>query len=293
LRIVNYLTAKGPSLGLVRDARVAPLAAWADLFELIDAWDDARITELARNAEATLPLGDLQLLAPLTPRRNLLCIGWNYRAHFEEGKGMRGAKGPEAPPEHPTLFTKASGAAAGPTDDIPLHEGVTAKLDWEAELAVVIGRRGVDIAEADALDHVFGYMAANDVSARDLQHRHGGQWFKGKSLDRCCPLGPWVVTRDEIPDPQTLDVTCRVNGVVKQSANTQQQMFGVARLISILSQGMTLMPGDVILTGTPEGVGNSRTPPEYLAHGDVMETEIAGIGVLRNRIVRQGGDAGL
>ena len=285
MRLVSFQSPTGPAVGLVQGNRVTPVTTAHTLLDLIENWHDQGEALVHHLTGPDLSLDALQLLAPIYPRRNLFCIGWNYRAHFDEGKSQRGAKGPEAPPEHPTLFSKATGCVAGPYDNLPLHQRITAKLDWEAELAVVIGRKGIDIAETDALDHVFGYMVANDVSARDMQQRHGGQWFKGKSLDASCPLGPWIVTRDEIPDPQELDIFCRVNGIIKQQANTRQQMFGVARLIAILSEGMTLYPGDIILTGTPEGIGNSRNPPEFLADGDVMETEIAGIGILRNSII--------
>ncbi|MBI2323446.1 MAG: fumarylacetoacetate hydrolase family protein, partial [Chloroflexi bacterium] len=163
--------------------------------------------------------------------------------------------------------------------------------DWEAELAVVIGSAGRDIDERRALGHVFGYTVANDVSVRDHQRtRHGGQWFKGKSFDTHCPLGPWIVSADEIPDPQALAISSRINGETKQSSNTRHMVFTVARIIAELSIGMSLEPGDVILTGTPSGVGFARTPPEFLEVGDVMEMEIEGIGVLRNRVVAYGAD---
>ena len=170
--------------------------------------------------------------------------------------------------------------------DAALHEECTARLDWEVELAVVIGRAGANIREADAAAHVFGYAVANDVSARDLQRAHGNQWLKGKSLDGSSPMGPWIVTRDEIADPQALALECRVNGVVKQRSNTRHQVFRIPRILAELSQGMTLLPGDVVFTGTPDGVGNARQPPEYLQDGDLLESEIEGIGVLRNRIRR-------
>ena len=161
------------------------------------------------------------------------------------------------------------------------------QLDYEVELAVVIGREGRDIEERDALEHVFGYTIANDVSVRDVQRTwHGGQWFKGKNFDTHLPLGPWIVTADEIPDPQTLRLTTRVNGVTKQDSNTKHMVFPVARIIAELSAGLTLRPGDVIITGTPEGVGMGRTPPEWLRPGDIVELEIERIGILRNRVER-------
>jgi 2-keto-4-pentenoate hydratase/2-oxohepta-3-ene-1,7-dioic acid hydratase in catechol pathway len=231
-----------------------------------------------------LKLSSVQVLAPIPrPRRNVFCVGWNYLEHFEEGKKMR--VGPQQEmPAHPTFFTKCAGAVNGPYGRIPLHPGVTGKLDWEVELGVVIGRGGRDIKEADAMKHVFGYTVVNDVSARDVQRQHGQQWFKGKSLDGLCPMGPWIVTADEVRDPGELRVTTRVNGVVKQDSSTRHMYFKIPRIIAELSAGMTLEPGDVISTGTPQGVGHARTPPEFLKAGDLLETEIEGIGLLRNRV---------
>jgi len=228
-------------------------------------------------------LGTLHLMAPIPrPRKNVLCVGWNYVEHFEEGARARPQV--QEMPAHPAFFTKAPTAVNGPFDPIPLHAGVTEKLDWEVELGVVIGRGGRNIAEADAMKHVYGYTVINDVSARDVQRQHGQQWFKGKSLDGTCPMGPWIVTADEVPDPHALKVTSRVNGVIKQDSSTSLMYFRIPRIIAELSAGMTLEPGDVISTGTPAGVGHARTPPEFMQAGDVLETEVAGIGALRNKI---------
>lgn len=236
-----------------------------------------------RRALRGIPLEECQLLAPIrTLNRNVFCTGWNYRAHFEEGRPRRAPD--REPPAVPAFFTKATTTVIGPYDAVPSHGSLTEKLDWEVELAVVIGIKGRDITEGDAPEHIFGYMVANDISARDLQRDHGGQWFKGKSLDGTCPLGPWLVTSDEVADPQNLDIRCDVNGSQVQHASTRQMVFSVARLVSELSQGLTLLPGDVLLTGTPEGVGNSRTPPMYLTPGDILRSEISGIGVLQNEV---------
>ena len=186
-------------------------------------------------------------------------------------------------PEVPVFFTKAPTTVSGPFDEIPRHRGVTAQMDWEVELGVSVGRGGRNIARADALDHVFGYTVVNDLTARDLHQRHT-QWFKGKSLDGSCPMGPVVVTADEFGDPQDTRVSLRVNGVTKQDATTADMIFPVATIIEWLSKGLTLEPGDIIATGTPEGVGMGRTPQEWLHDGDIVETEVAGIGVMRNRI---------
>lgn len=229
------------------------------------------------------PLAGLRLLAPFPrPVRNVICLGWNYADHLAEGARARGKE--QKLPEHPVFFTKATTSVIGPEAEVVLDERVTQQLDWEVEVAVVIGPGGRDIPEERALEHVFGYTVVNDVSARDLQFRHQ-QWFKGKSLDTCCPMGPWIVTADEIPDPQNLTLRMRVNGMVKQQSTTRNMIFPVRRIIAELSLGLTLEAGDVIATGTPEGVGFARTPPEFLRPGDVMEAEVEGIGLLRNRVV--------
>ena len=171
----------------------------------------------------------------------------------------------------------------GPFGDVRVDRGATSQVDWEVELGVIIGRTGRNIPADRALEHVFGYTAINDVTARDLQQRHV-QFFKGKSLDGFCPMGPMVVTADEFGDPQAKRLTCRVNGVVKQDGSTGDMIFPVRSIIEWLSRGMTIEAGDIIATGTPEGVGMGRTPPEYLHDGDVLETEVEGIGLMRNRI---------
>ena len=186
-------------------------------------------------------------------------------------------------PTVPVIFTKASTTVTGPFDDIVVDRGVTQQVDWEVELGVVIGAAGRSISRSDALRHVFGYTVINDLSARDLQQQHM-QWFKGKSLDGFCPMGPVVVTADEFGDPQTKRLQLRVNGATKQDSSTAHMIFPVDVIIESLSKGMTLDAGDVIATGTPEGVGMGRTPQEFLNDGDVVETEVEGIGTMRNRI---------
>jgi 2-keto-4-pentenoate hydratase/2-oxohepta-3-ene-1,7-dioic acid hydratase in catechol pathway len=206
----------------------------------------------------------------------------NYAAHAAESLQAKGL--PVTLPTVPVFFTKATTAVTGPFADIPFDASVSTEIDWEVELGVVIGKAGKNIPRDKAFEHVFGYTVINDVSARDIQNSHGGQFFKGKSLDGACPMGPWIVTRDEVPNPHALPLRCRVNGVVKQDSNTSDFIFNIPALIEWLSKGMTLLPGDVIATGTPSGVGFARTPPEFLKPGDVVECEVEGIGTIRNRV---------
>ncbi|MBV9270045.1 MAG: fumarylacetoacetate hydrolase family protein [Candidatus Eremiobacteraeota bacterium] len=222
-----------------------------------------------------------RLAPPVIPQKNVFCVGRNYLEHAKEGARASGRE--LKLPEVPTFFSKAPTAIAAHDAELRWEARVSEQYDYEAELAIVIGSSVKDAAEADAMGAVFGYTCLNDMTARDLQRAHL-QWLKGKSLDETCPIGPWIVTVDEIGDPQKLDVRCRVNGVEKQHGNTSQMIFPLPRIIAELSKGMTLQPGDVIATGTPEGVGFARTPPEFLADGDVVEVEIQNIGVLRNTV---------
>jgi 2-keto-4-pentenoate hydratase/2-oxohepta-3-ene-1,7-dioic acid hydratase in catechol pathway len=214
-------------------------------------------------------------LAPVTPGK-IVAIGLNYLDHIRES-GLE-------PPARPLVFAKFPSSVIGPGEPIVIDQRVTERVDWEVELAVVIGRPARDVAPADALDHVLGYTVANDVSARDLQFSDG-QWVRGKSLDTFCPLGPVVLTADEVPDPQALHLVCRVNGEVVQDATTDLMVFGVAELISFCSRSFTLDAGDVLLTGTPWGCGEFMDPRRSLAPGDVVECEIDGIGTLRNPVI--------
>jgi 2-keto-4-pentenoate hydratase/2-oxohepta-3-ene-1,7-dioic acid hydratase in catechol pathway len=225
----------------------------------------------------------VHLFAPIPrPTRNVYAVGWNYLEHYAEGQAVRDQK--TEYPEHPVFFTKGVHTVNGPYDPIPYDASISTQIDWECELAVIIGTKGRNITEADAMKHVFGYTVINDTTARDVQSkRHGGQWFKGKSLDGHGPIGPWIVPAAGV-DPDSLHLITRVNGVVKQDASTKQMYFKVPRIIAELSLGLTLEPGDIIATGTPPGVGFARKPAEYMRPGDVMETEIAEIGILRNVI---------
>jgi 2-keto-4-pentenoate hydratase/2-oxohepta-3-ene-1,7-dioic acid hydratase in catechol pathway len=253
--------------------------------------EDPSLFERLRTAAASrtggIPLARIRMLAPIPrPRRNVFCVGWNYSEHFQEGASFRadqGTPGAEAIPEYPALFSKNPATVTGPDSDVLFPAPASEQLDWEVELAVIVGRPGHDISEADAMQHVFGYTCANDVSVRDVQRRHGGQWFKGKNFDTHLPMGPWIVTADEL-DASALRVQTRVNGVKKQDSNTKFMVFKIPRLVSEFSVGCRLEAGDIMITGTPEGVGFARKPPEFMKIGDVVEVEIEGIGVLRNRV---------
>lgn len=244
----------------------------------------------AGTAEATGPrvaLANVVLLAPIPrPRRNIFCVGKNYAAHAKEfassgfDAGHTGA--PDELPTDPIVFTKAPECVIGHGSAIWSGEGVTDFLDYEAELAVIVGVGGRGITRADAMRHVWGYTIINDVTARDWQKRHK-QWFLGKSFDTFAPMGPFAVTADAI-DGAALDLSCRVNGELRQHANTRDLIFDIPRLIETISAGITLMPGDIIATGTPEGVGIGRSPPTALRRGDLVEIDITGIGRLENRV---------
>lgn len=278
MRFVRFQGPEGPTLGLLQGEQITPILNAADLQTVILRGADY---ELELDSACTVPADQVKLLAPIEPSRHLFCVGWNYLKHYTESVGKREGQDQDLPVK-PTLFTKPTTSVAHPNQSLPLHATLTSKLDWEVELAVIIGKGGCDISEEHALRHVFGYTVSNDISARDLQRAHGGQWFKGKSLDGTCPLGPCVVTADELGDPQKLDISCHLNGQLMQSSNTRRQIFPVARLIAELSAGMTLLPGDIILTGTPEGIGAARTPPVFIREGDQIECTVQGIGTLKN-----------
>jgi 2-keto-4-pentenoate hydratase/2-oxohepta-3-ene-1,7-dioic acid hydratase in catechol pathway len=288
MRLATCQRDGGTFVGAIIEGRIVDVAP--DMVGLIaggvSALEQARA--IGRSAGGA-PLADVRLLAPIPrPQRDVFCVGWNYSEHFREGQLVRGKDVPADLPEWPALFSKGPNTVTGPDTGVLFPAPHSEQLDWECELAVVIGREGRDITEDKALEHVFGYTCANDVSVRDVQRRHGGQWFKGKNFDTHLPLGPWIVTADEIPNPHELRISTRVNGVTKQDSRTEHMVFTVPRIIRDLSAGMTLVPGDIIITGTPEGVGFARKPPEFLKVGDVVEVDIERIGVLRNTVVAKG-----
>ena len=271
--------------GIMLDEAIVDLSPlFPDLLTLIAAGPAAlvRVREFAAAAPAALPLAEARLLAPIpAPRRNVICLGKNYAEHARESYEARGEQ--VITTEYPVIFTKATTTINGPYDDIPTDDAVSAQMDYEAELAFIIGRPARRVARVDAMNYVFGYTVLNDVTARDLQTAHK-QFHIGKSLDGCCPIGPWIVTADAIPDPHALRITCHVNGELRQDSTGEVMTFDIPAMIEILSRTMTLLPGDIIATGTPSGVGFARKPPVFLRPGDVVECAIDGIGAIRNTI---------
>jgi 2-keto-4-pentenoate hydratase/2-oxohepta-3-ene-1,7-dioic acid hydratase in catechol pathway len=270
--------------GVIRD--VTGVLGDTDLAAVLGSWDTIRPAlegELA--SRPAVPLDSVQLHAPLRPVRNIFCVGKNYSDHVREF-GRSGYDTPErseAIPEAPVIFSKATTSVTGPFDDIDPHHGVTKELDYEAELGVIIGRGGRGITQEHAFEHVWGYTIIDDFTARDLQRQHK-QWLLGKSLDTHCPLGPYAVSADEIADVTALVVESRVNGELRQSAPVADLIFDIPTLIETISAGITLLPGDIIATGTPAGVGIGFDPPRFMTSGDTIEISITGLGTQRNRI---------
>src|SRR5579884_737058 len=288
MRLVTYRYQGQDKVGVVVGDQVADVSAVAPDMNALIAGGQQALDGARRAAEtaAKAPLNQVQLLAPIPrPLKNVFCLGLNYREHVAEGAAA-GVRSSADAPEWPVWFSKPATAVCGPYDDIAINPSVSTQYDWEVELAVVIGKPARHVPKEKAYEYVHSYTIFNDFSVRDIQRRHGPppQWFKGKSWDKGSPMGPWLVTPDEL-DPEHVQVTCRVNGVVKQNSNTSLMIFDIPTQIADITEVLTLEPGDVISTGTPSGVGFARTPPEFLKNGDVMETEIENIGVLRNRIV--------
>jgi 2-keto-4-pentenoate hydratase/2-oxohepta-3-ene-1,7-dioic acid hydratase in catechol pathway len=270
-------------VGLVHGERVHPVSAATDMLDLIERF--ATLKAGLRPDGDGLPLTEVELRAPIpVPRRNIICVGKNYREHAREfsqsGFEAGAVKGAEID-EFPAVFTKLPSCVVGPRNGVSLHRQITSAVDYEAELALVIGTGGRDIARADAYRHILGYTIVNDVTARDRQRNHK-QWFLGKALDTFCPMGPWITTADEV-DPENLTVQCWVNGELRQNANTRDLIFDIPTLVETISAGLTLMPGDIIATGTPAGVGIGFNPPKFLKPGDEVRVAIAGLGEITNR----------
>lgn len=247
------------------------------------------IAELATDAQAGKhdsachSLDDVTLLAPLPkPHKNVFCVGRNYAEHIAEGDRAQNKN--VGVTEYPVYFTKPPTAVIGPDAQIPIFPELSESIDYEVELTAVIGQAGRNIQKGDAYRHIFGYTIMNDITARDVQRRHGGQYFKGKALDGSCPLGPWIVTADAIGDPQNLSISLTVNGEQRQSGNTGSMIFDIPTLVASLSEGLTLEPGDLIATGTPSGVGYAMEPPQFLKQGDTVICTVENIGDLRNTL---------
>lgn len=242
--------------------------------EIQAALKDKNISAISRE--------DIELLSPIPyPRRNVFCLGKNYVEHAKEIKSIPG--GEDMLPKEPIYFTKLAYPCMGPEDTILNHKDLTSQLDYEVELTLVIGKKGTNIPKEEAEDYIFGYTIGNDFSVRNIQKKHI-QWFKGKSMDTCCSVGPYIVSKEDIAFPPALDISCSVNGEVRQNSNTSKLIFDIATIIHDLSQGLTLYPGDIIMTGTPAGVGLGFDPPRTLKAGDVVECRIEQIGLLRNYI---------
>jgi len=249
------------------------------------AGGDAARADWAAKGGPRVPLSEILLMAPIPdPRRDIFCVGKNYYAHAAEfHKSGFDSSAKEQVPSAPVIFTKATTSVIGPGDTVRATIDPTATVDYEGELAVVIGKRAFGVSKAQAMDHVFGYVIVNDVTSRELQKRHN-QWVIGKGCDTFCPMGPWIATADEVGDPTALELTTHINGVLRQQATISDLIFDIPTLIETLSQTITLLPGDIIATGTPVGVGIGFTPPIYLRSGDVMRVAITGLGVLENPV---------
>ena len=268
MKIAQYFMGEEIRLGIIENDKLMPIRFDGDMVDFMKAGKPAE------TAGDPLPLDEVKLAAPVTRPSKIIAIGLNYRDHAEENKMEI--------PENPIVFAKFPSSLLEPNGTITWSEAVTQRVDYEAEMAVMIDKKVYACTEADANQAVFGYSCANDVSARDHQ-REDGQWIRGKSIDTFCPLGPWIVTADEIADPHSLGIQCIVNDEVMQSSNTNQLIFGIPNLISFLSRHFTLLPGDIILTGTAGGVGVFRKPPVFLKDGDEVIVEIEGLGRLVNR----------
>ncbi|MEI7555848.1 fumarylacetoacetate hydrolase family protein [Candidatus Chlorohelix sp.] len=270
----NLRPQRGAIIETASGQKVAPVSGGYN--DLSDAQLEQMLNEINALDVTTLPdLDEVTLHNPLPTPGKIICIGLNFMDHVLEVKAQV--------PTEPVIFSKWHNTLAGPTDEI-IVDKATQRVDYEAELAFVIGKTAYQVKEENAFEYIAGYLCSNDVSARDLQFSQS-QWVRGKSLNGFCPLGPYIATRDEIADPHNLRIQCRVNGQTRQDSNTAQLIFKIPALVAFLSDGITLEPGDVVLTGTPPGVGFTLNPPRYLQPGDVCEVEIEGLGMLRNLFV--------
>lgn len=288
MRFSTVRTGSGLEPGVLNGEEIVLMGdIFSDVVAIIEAGTEgleaaARAVGEARRNRVPLEAADLG--PPVTRfNRDVLCTGWNYWDHFEEGRGRRDGQEVERPTA-PTFFTKAPNAIIGPNDPISWDGRCSKKWDYEAELAIVIGKPGRSIPPHRANEHIFGYCLANDISQRDIQRRHGGQWMRGKSPDQTTPLGPFLITPNEIEDIGAVRIECELNGEVMQSAVVAQMAFDIPTILSELSFGMTLNAGDIVLTGTPAGVGNARTPQVFLKPGDLVVTRGTGLGEMRGTV---------
>lgn len=285
-RGVVDLAAANAALGVSK----LPTEVFRDMQGFVEAGAEAvaaaeallKAVAAAPSAAGVHELSEIRLLAPIPkPAKNIVCVGRNYKEHVKELKALRGTAADI--PEHPIFFTKSFTTVVGPGAAVRVNRTVTNKVDYEGELAIVIGKQGTNIPVEQAMEHVFGYTLMNDVSARDVQYRHV-QYYKGKSLDTFGPMGPWILHKSAVPDYRTFRLETRVNGELRQTAGLDELIFDLPVIISVLSAGITLHPGDVIATGTPSGVGGSFDPQKFLLNGDVVEVSVPEIGLLRNVI---------
>jgi 2-keto-4-pentenoate hydratase/2-oxohepta-3-ene-1,7-dioic acid hydratase in catechol pathway len=287
MRLITFEIGGTPAAGFIDgdDAVICaegPDARHAVLDLIVGGGDAAAWRE---RGQRRVPLADTRLLAPIPePRRDVFCVGKNYHAHAAEfhSSGFDSSAKEEVP-SHPVIFTKATTSVCGPGDTVLGSLDPTNSVDYEGELGVVIGRRAFQVGKADAMDHVFGYVIVNDVTSRELQKRHN-QWVIGKGLDTFCPMGPWIATTEEVGDVTALELVTEVNGEERQRARVSDLIFDIPTLIETMSATMTLLPGDIIATGTPVGVGIGFKPPKYLQKGDTMRVAVTGLGALENTI---------
>jgi len=293
MKFVHYLKDDSKKLGVLhKDSQIIPLENLVSLAglvlpqsmnDIVDWWTSTEIDLLHSHlskVDTYIGLDSVKILAPIEyPKRNIFCLGKNYLDHAAETKGLPG--GSDEVPKFPIYFAKVAHPAIGPGDNIRAYPEYTSKVDYEVELALIIGKDGIDISKENAEDHIFGYTIVNDISARNIQRKHG-QWFKGKSMETYCPMGPVLVHKSELPFPLELDIKCSINGELRQNSNTNQLIFDVPTIIHDLSKGMYLRKGDIIITGTPAGVGLGFKPFKFLKPGDEIECWIQGIGTLKN-----------
>lgn len=293
MKFIHYQVQEEKKLGILKDDQtIVDLKNWftecnreasTELNDLIEAWDDGQLDSLqtyVKQQTSTIDLDAVKVLAPIEyPKRNIFCLGKNYLDHAMETTGLPGSD--DDIPKFPIYFGKIANPAIGHGDTVLNHKSITEMVDYEVELAIVIGKDGIDIDPEAAEEHIFGYTIVNDISARNIQRKHG-QWFKGKCLETFCPMGPVLVHKTAMPFPIELDIKCSINGELRQNSNTRQLIFDIPYIISDLSKGMYLRKGDIIITGTPAGVGLGFTPYKFLKSGDRMDCEIEKIGTLTN-----------